>query len=124
MQTPLFGHVPVLSQMTEVHAGFLMVKRSVSVCMYIRMSFVSEKVCNCAKADNICVVESSKSSMLYIHTTLRAFLWHMFLVCTLILTQYITCMNENEAHTYLCSIEKLSSFSCQCDYLTSTPCYW
>ena len=30
-------NVPVLSQMTEVHAGFLMIMRSVSVCMYIIM---------------------------------------------------------------------------------------
>ena len=35
MQTLLFGHVPVLSQMIEIHAGFLMMKRSVSVCMCI-----------------------------------------------------------------------------------------
>ena len=73
MQTLLFGHVPVLSQMTEVHAGLLMMKRSVCV-MYVchNATTVSEKsmqLCNCAKADNICVVESSKSSsvMLPLH---------------------------------------------------------
>ena len=39
-------------------------------------TIVSEKS-NCAKADNICVVESSKSSsvMPAVCTTLRAFLW-------------------------------------------------
>ena len=57
MQTLLFGYVPVLSQMTEVHAGFLMMKRSVSECMYIIMlQLWVRKVCNYAKADN-CVLE-------------------------------------------------------------------
>ena len=41
MQTLLLGHVPVLSQMTEAHADFLMMKRSVSECMYYH-TIVSE----------------------------------------------------------------------------------
>ena len=83
------------------------------------------KVCNCAHAENICAVKSSKSSpAVHMHNfdsisvaeeKIHIKLWHMFLVCALIL---ITCINTNEAHTYL---EKSSScFSHQYDYLTST----
>ena len=78
------------------------------------------KVCNCAHADNICVVKSSKSSpAVHMHNLdsisvaeekIHIKLWHMFLVCAVILI-------TNEAHTYL---EKSSSFSHQHDYLTST----
>ena len=60
MLTLLFGHVPVLSQMTEVHASFLMMKRSVSVCI-IMLQLWGRKVCNCANAD-VCVVKSLKGS--------------------------------------------------------------
>ena len=43
MQTLLFGHVPVLSQMTGVHAGFLMMMRSVSDVYVHHVTIVSEK---------------------------------------------------------------------------------
>ena len=53
MQTLLFGHVPVLLQMTGVHAGFQMMKRSANVCMYIIMLQLRvRKVCNCANTAN------------------------------------------------------------------------
>ena len=115
MQTLLFGHVPVLSQTTGVHAGFLTMKRSVSgVYVYHNATIVQKqmmcvrKLCNCAHAENICVMKTSEffsdSYMLYIHTTLRAFLWHMFLVCALTLT-HMTCININEAHTYLVALQ-------------------
>ena len=62
MQTLLFGHVPVLSQMTEDHAGFLMMKRSVIVCMYYHnATIVSKKSMQLCK-HRIFVVESFKSS--------------------------------------------------------------
>ena len=60
MQTLPWGSV--LSQMTEVHAGFLMMMRSASerTC-YHNAAIVSEKsqLCNCVKAEDICVVECS-----------------------------------------------------------------
>ena len=48
MQTLLFGHVPVLSQMTKDHAGFLMMKRSVYVSIVI-VTILQKKV-HCCKS--------------------------------------------------------------------------
>ena len=59
MQTLLFGHIPVLSQMTEVHAGFLTMKRSVSECMYIIM--LQEKYA-IVQTQIILIVKSLKGS--------------------------------------------------------------
>ena len=72
------------------------------------------KLCNCAHTENICVVKSSEvfsdSYMLYVHTTLKAFLWHMFFVCALILT-HMTCINIDEAHTYLVALKIVQLFA-------------
>ena len=40
MQTLLLGHVPVLSQMTGVHTGFLMMKRSASEHVYVEKQII------------------------------------------------------------------------------------